>query len=401
MEPAAEKQPLKHLIASAERTLRETLGGPVRLEDAGILRGSDRARVVRCRVADGPQGSPASVIVKQVLGEEGRPYDPDDAPRSSTARRFFNDWTGAQFLSVVAVDAALAPRVYGGDRAQGFIILEDFGEGESLADLLQGDDGGRAEQGLLAFAVTLGRMHAATVGREAEYQRLREALERKPSDPPAADAPPYSRFHEACAALEFALPGGVAAELERVAASMRAPGPFLAYTHGDPCPGNDRCADGRLRLFDFEFGRFRHALCDGVYGRVPFPTCWCVNRLPTELPPRMEAVYRAELVKGCPEAGDDVLFRRAVVEAVAHWTVETAGWHLTAAIREDSTWGIATIRQRLLVRLDNLAALTKEYGHLGTLGTAAREIAAQLRALWPPEADQMPLYPAFRNDRRD
>jgi hypothetical protein len=26
--------------------------------------------------------------------------------------------------------------------------------------------------------------------------------------------------------------------------------------------------------------RFDHALLDAAYGRVPFPTCWCVNRLP-------------------------------------------------------------------------------------------------------------------------
>jgi hypothetical protein len=86
------------------------------------------------------------------------------------------------------------------------------------------------------------------------------------------------------------------------------------------------------------------------------------------------------------------------VEAVAHWTVETTGWRLTAALKEDSTWGIATIRQRLLVRLDNLAGLTEEYGHLEALGAAAHEIAARLRALWPPEANQMPLYPAFRGE---
>ena len=399
MEPA---NTVESLLAAVEQALIVTFGGPVQLDREQVLRGSDRSRVFRCRILEGPVGIPTSVIVKHVQGDAEHPYTSDDAPPFSPAWRFFNDWTGAQFLSAVSAPGAslppVCPRFYGGDRAKGFILLEDFGEGETLADLLQGDDPARAEEGLLALAATLGRMHATTVGRAAEYRRLREALEGRFAEEPAPSGPTYPKLREGCAAIDVALSSSSEAALEQVAASMRDPGPFLAYTHGDPCPGNDRCAGGSLRLFDFEFGAFRHALHDGVYGRVPFPTCWCVNRLPEEIPPRMEAVYRAELVKGCPEAADDTLFHGAVVEAAAHWILDTTGWHLSNALKEDSEWGIATVRQRLLLRLDNLAALTEEFGHLESLAPTARDIAARLRALWPPEADQMPLYPAFRKE---
>ena len=396
MEAANDRQAAESLIAAVEATLAKAWGGPISLDREQVLRGSDRSRVLRLRVQEGPAAAPASVIIKHVQGDENARYDPDNAPPFSPAWRFFNDWTGAQFLSAVADDPPLCPRFYGGDRAKGFIVLEDFGEGDSLAEALLGDDPVRAEQALLALAATLGRMHAATIGREAEYQRLRDALGARSSDNPGQSSSPYSSFREGCAALGISLTPGVETALDTVAAVMREPGPFLAYTHGDPCPDNNQYAEGRLRLFDFEYGAFRHALRDGVYGRVPFPTCWCVNRLPPEIPPRMEAAYRQELVKGCPEAGEDDCFHRAVVEASAHWTFDTTGWHLSNALEKDSEWGVATIRQRVLLRLDTLAALTAQFGHLEELGETAREIAARLRALWPPEADQMPLYPAFR-----
>ena len=37
----------------------------------------------------------------------------------------------------------------------------------------------------------------------------------------------------------------------------------------------------------------------------------------------MEIAYRAELAKGCPEAADDTLFFRSVVEACAYWAIHS------------------------------------------------------------------------------
>ena len=163
----------------------------------------------------------------------------------------------------------------------------------------------------------------------------------------------------------------------------------------ETCPDNHRFAGGWLRFFDFEFCGFRHALLDAAYFRVPFPTCWCVNRFPPEIPPRMQAAYRAELIKGCPAAADDARFHAGLVEACAWWTIATVSWHLLGALEKDSQWGISTVRQRQILRLDNLAATAEELGHLEAIGATARGMAARLRELWPPEAE-MPLYPPFR-----
>src|ERR1041384_3985350 len=95
------------LIAAAEKTLGERFGSSVRLDRDQPLGGSERSKVVRCRILEGPREAPASIIIKHVPGDADHPYDPDRAPSFSPAWRFFNDWTGAQFLSAVTGDDPL------------------------------------------------------------------------------------------------------------------------------------------------------------------------------------------------------------------------------------------------------------------------------------------------------
>jgi len=110
------------------------------------------------------------------------------------------------------------------------------------------------------------------------------------------------------------------------------------------------------------------------------------------------AAYRAELVRACPAAGDDRHFQRELVHCCAFWLVWQGEWRLENARREDSRWGISTWRQRVLLRLDALADTTEEFNHLPAMGETARRCAERLRQIWPAEADQMPLYPAFRGE---
>jgi hypothetical protein len=113
-----------HSAATSEavkRILAETFGGPVML-GAGQepKHGSGRSSVLRYPVLDGPDGAPASVIIKQVKPHEDEPYDPDAA--DGPAMRLFNEWAGLQFLSALALPEAQAPRFYGGDRTIGLIV---------------------------------------------------------------------------------------------------------------------------------------------------------------------------------------------------------------------------------------------------------------------------------------
>ncbi len=380
------------LVAVAEQVLTNSLNGVVRLAAPEPLDASPRSTVYRCAVLAAPHGAPVSIIVKRA-GGEGETYNSNatDGP----AVRLFNEWAGLQFLDRLAGDASPAARFYGGDRAAGLVVLEDLGAGGRLDGILLGDEPVVAERALIGLATTLGRMHALTAGRTEEYYHLRASL-----GPMERDIASYDwltpRFRDMAAALGVALQPGTADDLETLRSTLRDPGPFLAYTHADACPDNCVYADGVVRLFDFEGGYIRHALLDGVFARMRFPSCWCAGQLPAYLPPRMEQAYRTALARGCPAAADDTLFYRAVVEACVYWLITFDRWYpLSTILERDEEWDMATIRQRLLLRFGIVAQTMRDIDHLPALGATITAMTARLQSLWADETAPMPYYPAF------
>src|SRR4029079_14544557 len=115
-------------------------------------------------------------------------------------------------------------------------------------------------------------------------------------------------------------------------------------------------------------GGYRHALRDGVYGRIRFPTCWCVRDLPETVVERMDAVYPAARIEGCPAAADDTTYLRATTESCGAWVLTTLGWSFPRVLDYDSSWGVSTVRQRILLRLLAFAGLTARAAHLEALG---------------------------------
>jgi hypothetical protein len=379
-----------------EQLLSNSLGSAVRLDPGETL--NERTHVARFQVLEGPAQLPSSIIAKGWRSWDETGYDPESDDPRSPSMRLFGEWAGLQFLSNIMGKASPAPYFYAGDRQAGYFVIEDLGAGQNPAEALLGSDPLLAKTQLLDLAGTLGHLHAATVGHEAELEQIRSSL-----GPTKTHREAYARYLAGhwLATLDklgIALQLGARDDLEQVLQVIKDPNPFLAYIHGDPCPDNWLNVNGQMRLFDFEYGGFRHALLDGVYGRIHFPTCWCVNRFPPEIPEAMEQAYRAELVKGCPAAADDHLFFSAVVECCAFWMLETCEGHksLIELMDEDEKWGISTLRQRVLVRSSIFAELTACYGHLQALGETFADLAALLRSRWPQEAEQMPLYPAFR-----
>jgi hypothetical protein len=397
----AHKMYVTETVVLAERVLAAYLGSPVRLGSAPQLESSERSHVFRLTLLDGPADAPTSIIVKRATVGEDETYDPDAAAFPAPAWRLFNDWAGLQFLGHVAPADPLAPRLYGGDRNAGLIVLEDLGAGEMLDQLLLGDDGTTAGQALVDLASLLGRMHALTIGRQDAFDRLRDALGPRQK---TTDYYTYewlaTALHTAARELAVTPAPGVDYELATLIQTIKEPGPFLAYTHGDPCPGNDLRVGTQLRLLDFEFGDFRHALTDGVYGRMFFPTCWCSNRVPQSVVVEMETTYRAMLLQGCPAASDDHLFSQALVASCAYWALTMYAWNPVAdMLAHDKEWGTATIRQRVLMRSDSFAQTAEQYGQLEALGATVRALAAKLHSPLPGEVEALPLYPAFRHPR--
>lgn len=388
--------PSQDVIAVAERLLSTTFGGPVRLGVGHDLSSSKRSLVYRFAVVDGPSGIPASVIVKHAHSTKQAVYNPD-VPEIR-AWTFLNEWASLQFLSALCSDIPFGPRFYGGNRTAGVIVMEDIGTGKNLEDMLLGNDAIAAENALIDYAVIHGRLHAVSAGKQAAFRQLRESFGPSVLGDGSYEytwlAPALQEFVEA---LDITPARGVEGEIEQLRAVLLNPGPFLVFTQQDACPDNCLYVGSSMRLLDFEGGMFEHALKEGVYGRVHFPTCHCLYRMPTHIPLHMEEVYRAELIKGCPEAADDSLFYRAVAEACVYWMLQSKLMlpPVTRMFERDRHIVGATDRERFLLRFKIAAQVTEELGYFEALGAAARAIATKLQVLWP-EADNLAYYPAFQ-----
>lgn len=370
--------PAPSLIKTAESLLTKTFGGPVRLRRADNLGGNSRSNVYRFVVLDGSSKAPKSVIVKQAQG--------------AYASMLFNDWASLQFLQQLI---PLAPRFYAGDSDSALLIMEDLGTGKRLDQLLLGDDPVAAEQALIDFATVHGRMHALSIGKASEYARIREALG------PTIEIDNYASLRLAAdlrqitTALSIPPAQGIDAELSTLATSLQNPGPFLAFIQGDSCPDNVIYTNSGMYMLDFEGGCFTHALLEGCYGHIPFPTCWCVYRLPERIPPRMEVAYRTELIQGCPAANDALLFQYTLVNACVYWALAFRPLaSLSTLLQNDNAFVALSDRQRYLLIFNNVARLTEEANHLEAVGTTLRLIAGKLANLWPL-AINPPYYPAF------
>ncbi len=387
------EQKLKEDIAVAEKILTKTLGNKVRLE-VGEKEGlSGRTYVHRLKVVQGPPEVFQTLIMKQARVGENQPYAPDAL--EGPASRLFNEWAGLQFLSEVCEAPLPAPSFYGGDRNAGLILMEDFGTGMRLDHALRDKDAAVAEKTMITLFETVGRMHAQSIGKQARYDELRNALGPTVRPPKKAIGKDLEGIRKSFKSISAKPQRGFYKEYETILKTLNEPGPFNAYIHSDPCPDNCHWVDSDLRLLDFESGKYSHALRDGVYPRIHFPTCWCVNRIPNDVTKRAEVAYRSELTKGCPEAADDRIFGPAVVGTCAYWAFATFNNWMPRILEKDQEWGIATLRQRAILRFELAAATAEEFGYLKAAGETARKMASKLRSLWS-EVEEMPYYPAFQ-----
>ncbi|MEZ4663794.1 MAG: hypothetical protein R2911_40185 [Caldilineaceae bacterium] len=133
-----------------------------------------------------------------------------------------------------------SPHFYGGDRSNGFILLEDMGHDHgSLVEPLLGDDAAAAEQALLHFAERLAHMHVDTAGRADEFYALVESLNPQMADQMRNGEPfAQQRAKVATALADLGVEMTTAANRFRYGGGgvLANPGPLRVYLHGDPRP---------------------------------------------------------------------------------------------------------------------------------------------------------------------
>ena len=362
---------------SVEQALGSSWGGEVQLEPAGEGGLSGREYVHRYRVRLAPAGSPSSVVVKQP-----REQDRD-------LNLFFNEWACLQLLTELCPESP-APRLYTGSAEQRFLAMEDLGIGERLDHALLGSDRGRATAMLVGLMETLGQMHAATFGQRERFDAFFARHGRRP--PPRDERGQERRqkmIHDSLTRLGLRPDPRFAGELSALGDRVES-SDHEALIHGDPCPDNCQWVAGRVRLLDFEHGRFGDVFSDGSYPRIVFPTCWCLGRLPDDVADRALDAYRRALGHGMQQ------FTEGLTDASIVWAWSMfAGWHMPDVLTADREWGRATVRQRILFRFALVIAMLERDGRYPGIAETTRRTHDVLAARWKDVGD-IALYPAFR-----
>src|SRR5690348_6214937 len=315
---------------AAEALLTRALGEPAVVRTADAL--WDRGHVFRLHLASG-----RAVILKRRRGQE---------PASS--QLFGDELAALDYLNPMPVP--VAPRLLGADAQAGLLLMEDLGEGATLADSLMAAGRERVQAELIAYARALGSLHAWSMGHAAEAAGLRARRGRgDEAGPRWRDAVQRGKepFLAAAAMLGVAC-HGVAEEIDQVH-QMVIGTSYLGLVHGDPCPDNVRPIDGTCRIVDFEYAGWGPVAYDAAYLLAPFPSCWCFARLPAEVAAPAVEAYRASLAAAGIELGPDW---ESLTTAVLAGAFLGRGQMLAEALhRDDDGWGTTTMRPRLLAWL--------------------------------------------------
>ena len=377
----------KPLCVGAEQILSISCKSPVHINKIERLTEPGRRNLLlRCFI-EPIENLPASFMIKKVETEN---YNPDDA-NSRDTKRLFNDWVGSQFLNTIGKHK-YSPRFYGGDRNLGFIVIEDVQHQNSLVEPLLGKNRDRAESALLRYATCMGQLHRDTLGKAEEFHRLYKIV--SPKMKPAKIGINILKHQQSLEKLGIEPEATWLEDLETIHQTVNNPGGFSAYIHTDACPDNVLNTGQEMRLIDFETGLFGHVFLDAVFGRMMFPSCWCSKRLPHEVVKRMENTYREILMQKCPRVKDDKIFETALVHCCGWWLLCTLSDFLSGALIKDEEFGVSTLRQRILARLEAFIAISQECEQLPGLRSTSSQLLDLLSQSWL-DIPELELYPAF------
>ena len=385
-------RPVLGALAAAERLLSRRTGATIVLADPEDLGGSDRSVVARARVARNPFSLPRTLVVKHYR-DEPSPGRPDPFPFEVAS---------AQLFTSMSPELRPSPVLIAHDPASRLLVMEDLGRSSTLADKLFGPDGAAAQRCLLSWAGALGRMQAATAGREKDFGALLRRLgERAWRDPMADEA--RAAFAGVAGLLRDEL-GVVAtpAAIQEAHYTARLLGGtrYRAFSPSDTCPDNNLVTSRGVRFVDFEWGCFRDIVLDAAYFRVPVPGCEASFALPPGMADTLLATWRNEIAAVWPDLEESGRLDARLFDAQLLWVWLCTWWFLPRIrVRDQHVGQDAGRSPRISTALshywDQLAADAAVAGKSATaeLGVA---VAEALNKRVPDAPAALPVYPAFR-----
>ncbi|WP_253772706.1 hypothetical protein [Goodfellowiella coeruleoviolacea] len=376
-------------VAAAESVLSRRYGAAIRLADPEELDGTGRSVVVRVRVAATPFAMPRTLVVKR--------YPPAVGDRDP----FAHEAVSHQLLTALPVEDRPAPEMLAHDVGKRLVVLEDLGRAPRLAEKLLGADARAAERGLLAWARAMGRLHATTAGREADFDALmRRQGVKCCQDPLASDiGAALARLPDLLATSLGVVTSEAAATAARQSGRRVETSRFRAFSSSTSCPDNNLVTSRGVRFLDFEGGCVRDVVFDAACLRVPFPSCWCAFALPPGMSEAMLAAWRAEVGSVWPELDDDAVLLPRLLDAQLLW-VWLSTWRALPRMLDPLTAGAhdiqvpprsAVLAARWSRLRENAAALG-----VGEIADHADAVVAGLRGRYGSAAIELPVYWAFR-----
>ncbi len=356
---------------------RSAFGEATHVRGLSLIREGPRSRVYRVTFEAGP-GEERTAVLKQITdaGECG-----------------FTDWASLQFLTGRDLAPEVVPGFLAGEVDGRSFLLTDLGPSRTLEDCLRGNDAGAVVDVLRGLARAYARLHSATREGADGFLEMRRTLPAGESHGREAEAARWlrgwSKLETWAVALGVPLPKGFRADLEQLAAAYADPGPFLAFTHGDPAPTNNHVSPAGVRLLDFEYGGFRHALYDLTAWNVLCP-------LPESLVREMVRVYRAALPPGWRVAGEDREFTRGWAMMSTYRALAMLTWIDPVVLDRNFSWvGEWTAREALVAAVERLVVAASELPDLAGIASFAERTLQTLRERWPEYREPFPPWPAL------
>ncbi|GAB2633593.1 phosphotransferase family protein [Nocardia goodfellowii] len=376
------------VVSAAQQLLTKRMGAPVKLSDPMELSGSGRTTVLRVRVSENAFSLPRTLIVKQVRGNAAERRTGGLAPGvASIDSAFLREAVSYQFTTALSRDQRPGAYLIAHSLPERLLILSDLGENSLLTQQLRSGAEPATRNALMAFAQALGRMHAATVGREADFVALLRRVDvmhrvdgiAQQAETAIAEVPGMLRRE-----LGIEVPGEIAELIVRGNRLFSA-GRFRAFSPSDLCPDNVILNEEGARFLDYEWGGFRDATLDIAYALVSFPGCLCDFELARDRARQMVEAWRSEVVGVWPALADDTVLAERILEARLIWVWLSTYWFLPvdhariAAAREH---GLSVPRSEALI--NRWAALAEDARCTGDdiIGDFADEVSAMLEERW-------------------
>lgn len=290
-------------------------------------------RVVVKAWAELSSGDSGSVLRVLLEAEDG---DRTVIVKLARGRTQFREETALRICADLGVRGV--PRLLCASEQPPMLLMEDMGEGTSLAQRLLGDNPDAAEAAVLGWATTIAKLQVATLNAGPAFRDSLSALATK-----QLAQPDLSRewLDSSAKDLRSLLPRlgvepaeGELGEFRRLGILLTSDESPYALSPADTCPDNNVETESGLALIDFEWAQHRHVAWDAAYLSVPWPTCWCACRLPAELAEAALARWRETLVPALhPSMVVDL--DTAVSDATAAWCLISTAWYLPNALGND------------------------------------------------------------------